>query len=286
MKKLNNKNINGIVQGGTSETIRENLKKFNDFYDFYNFSFWLVGFFEADGCFSINNRGEIRFELYQQTLDVQLLYNIKTYLQCGSVYSRNKSNSNTSTYSVQSIKHFKSIIYPIFNKKILSDVKFNQFKAICDLPSVNLPAIKGEHNNKAWLTGFIDGDGSFFVSSSQHLQILAYLSIGQKNPEVLNLINKYYFKNTLKVYSYDNIGLKKSSYSYLRISCKSISTIKNIITCPLLTRKSISFNNWLKVVEMIENKEHLTEYGQIKILNIKKSINNFKNMIESDPLSN
>jgi hypothetical protein len=133
---------------GTSETIRENLKNFNSFYDFNKFSFWLVGFFEADGCFSINNIGDIRFELYQHSLDVQLLYNLKTYLQCGSVYSR----ENISTYSVQSIKHFKTILYPIFNNKILSEVKFNQFKSICDLPSVNLPAVRGEvlSTNKAW----------------------------------------------------------------------------------------------------------------------------------------
>jgi len=273
--------------GGTSETIRENLKNYNDFYDYNKFSFWLVGFYEADGCFSINNRGEIRFELYQQTLDVKLLYNIKTYLQCGSVYSRIKSNSNTSTFSIQSIKHFKSILYPIFNNKILSDAKFNQFKAICDLPSINLPANKGIHKNKAWLTGFIDGDGSFFVSyNSKYKQILACLSIDQKNPEVLKLINNFFFNDTLKVYSYDNIGIKKATYSYLRINCKSLSTIKNIITCPLLTRKSISYYKWLKVVEMIENKEDKTELGKIKILNLKKSINNFKNKIESDPLSN
>ena len=169
----------------------------------------------------------------------------------------------------------------------MSDIKFNQFKAICDLPSVNLPAIKGEHKNEAWLTGFIDGDGSFFVShNSNTLQTSAYLSIGQKYPEILNIINKNFFKNTLKVYSYDNIGQKKSTYSYLRFSCTSLSKIKNIVTCPLLTRKSISYINWLKVVNLIENKEHLNEKGREKILVLKKSINNFKNMIESDPLSN
>ena len=58
------------------------------------------------------------------------------------------------------------------------------------------------------------------------------------------------------------------------------------MTCPLLTRKSLSFTNWLKIVEMIENKEHLTTPQKEKIKNLSKKINKFKNKIESDPLSN
>lgn len=53
---------------------------------------------------------------------------------------------------------------------------------------------------------------------------------------------------------------------------------------PLLTRKRISYNKWLKIVEMIEKKEHL---GKEKFIEIAKTINDqSKNKIESDLLGN
>jgi len=105
----------------------------------------LVGFFESDGCFSINNRGEPVFEIYQHNNDIDLLYKIKTFLQCGQVFS--KKNFYISSYIIFNKKQFITIIYPIFNNKILSEYKFLQFKKVCEL--LNLPAIKGNHNNKA-----------------------------------------------------------------------------------------------------------------------------------------
>lgn len=270
-----------LKEEGTSETIRKNLNKinFNSFYNNQNFNDWLVGFYEADGCFSINNRGELHFELYQHSNDVDLLYKIKTFLQCGTVSTR--KDRNISVFHVYSIKQFKTILYPIFNNKILSDYKFKQFKKICDL--ANLPAIKGNHNNNAWLIGFIDGDGSFFTSITEK-QISAVFSLGQKNQEILHIINNNYFNNHGKV---NGGNINKRIYYILRFSCKSLTWVNKFMLFPLLTRKRISYNKWIKIVEMIEKKEHLSSLGKEKIIEISKTINVFnKNMIESDLLGN
>lgn len=187
-----------------------------------------MGFFEADGCFSINNRGEIRFDLYQHTFDVALLFKIKTYLQCGNVYT--PKGKTTSTFTIYGVKHFKFILYPIFNNRILSDYKFNQFKKVCE--SINLTCTKGKHKSRAWLNGFIDGDGSFFVSVSE-AQVMAVLNLGQKQPEVLSIIALVFFNNTVRVNGHN--------YSILRFNCTSISYINKFIVLPFLTRKNISF---------------------------------------------
>jgi hypothetical protein len=147
----------------------------------------------------------------------------------------------------------------------------------------NLPAVKGNHNNPAWLIGFIDGDGSFFTSITEK-QISAAFSLGQKNQEILHIINNNYFDNHGKV---NGGNINKRIYYILRFSCKSLTWVNKFMSFPLLTRKRISYNKWIKVVEMIEKKEHLSSLGKEKIIEISKTINVFnKNMIESDLLGN
>jgi adenine-specific DNA methylase len=42
---------------------------------------------------------------------------------------------------------------------------------------------------------------------------------------------------------------------------------------PLKTKKATSLANWLKVYEMVLNKEHLTDKGLEKVQEIKRTIN-------------
>lgn len=205
------------------------------------------------------------------------MYNIKTRLQCGVVHSRN--NRALATYSVFSGKQFIDILYPIFNHRILSEYKFEQFKKVCDI--YGLSAQRGQHSNFAWLAGFIDGDGSFYVSISPR-QISARFSLGQKLREILDIINNNFFGNAGKVNGGDNIGQKKATYYILCFYCNKTAFVDSFMKFPLATKKRIAFARWYKIVQMIQNKEHLTLEGRLKIEKIGKNIN--KNMIESDPL--
>jgi hypothetical protein len=136
------------IKKGTSETIRENLKfkNFNSSYNFSNFSYWFVGFFEANGCFSINIFNEIQFEIFLNNQDKDLLYKIKTYIQSGIVFS--PPNSNISTLIIKRPSELISKIYPILNGKILSEYKYKQFQRVCDLQGLP-PAVRGNHKDPA-----------------------------------------------------------------------------------------------------------------------------------------
>jgi len=131
------------------------------------------------------------------------------------------------------------------------------------------------------LTGFIDGDGSFYVSISPR-QISARFSLGQKNREILDIINNNFFNNVGKVNGGLNIGKKQSTYYILCFYCSKTVFVDNFMKFPLATKKRIAFTRWYKIVKMIENKEHLTVEGRLKIEKIGKYLN--KNVIESDPL--
>jgi hypothetical protein len=249
-----------------------NLK--NQYLNDQVFYYWLVGLFEADGCFSVNHKGEIRFDLYQHSLDVGLLYQIKTRLLCGYVHTNsNKSvDKLISTYTVYSIKHFK-ILYPIFNQRILSEYKYNQFKKICDI--VGVEAIRGDHNHLSWLTGFTDGKGSFFIDNTEK-QITANYSLSQKKREVLDIIKIKYFENWDSINDVEKIGSKHNEYYILRFICTNMEFVNSFMKYRLLTKKRLDFENWCQVVKLIQQKEHLTPQGIAKIEKINLTLNKKK----------
>ena len=175
-----------------------------------------------------------------------------------------------STYTTASGKHFINILYPIFNSRILSEYKFQQFAKVCAL--YGLEAQRGIHTNPAWLTGFIDGDGSFFVSITPK-QISAKFSLGQKKREILDIINERYFKGIGTVNGGDDIGSNNATYYILCFYCNNSAFVRSFMPYDLATRKRVSFHKWKKIVDMIENKEHLTLEGRKKIENWGEEIN-------------
>lgn len=72
---------------------------------------WLIGFTEGEGCFVVNNRGDLAFIITQTSTDVGVLYFIKETLGFGKVISQ---SINTSRYVTQSKKEIE-IIITLFN---------------------------------------------------------------------------------------------------------------------------------------------------------------------------
>jgi len=69
---------------------------------------------------------------------------------------------------------------------------------------------------------------------------------------------------------------KNKDVSYTVWSIKDITNviIPHFDKYPLLTQKRVDFLLFKSIVELINRKEHLTEEGLIKIVNIKASLNN------------
>jgi len=97
--------------------------------------------------------------------------------------------------------------------------------------------------------------------------------IDQKKREILDLI-----KNHLG----GNVGHRKSQDTYYYGST-SFGSARNVIKYfdhfHLLSSKYINYLKWRKVYILIQNRDHLTDKGIIKIRNIKNTMNNLNTTI-------
>jgi hypothetical protein len=93
---------------------------------------WIVGFTDADGCFSVcANRNTIRYEfiLSQDVRSKHVLFAVKSFFGVGNVH---KAGGNMWAYSVSDVKALNSIIVPFFDthplrtSKHISWLKFRE----------------------------------------------------------------------------------------------------------------------------------------------------------------
>lgn len=136
------------------------------------------------------------------------------------------------------------------------------------------------HINPNWLTGFIDGEGCFFIN----LQKYNYaLKDGRKEKVWLTFQVTQHSRDLLlmqTIVKYLNCGRVRDRYStpavdFIVNSHKDITT--NIITLlekyPLQTVKQLDYKDFCKAAEIIRKKEHLTLDGMVKIKTIKEGMN-------------
>ena len=120
-----------------------------------------------------------------------------------------------------------------------------------------------------YITGFVDGEGSFNVSFKirndyeKKIKITACFNISQKEERILNWI-----KNILKC---GTIRARGDGVFYYEVT--NLQTLVEIIIpfferFPLRTNKFKSFMVFKEIVMMMNNKEHLTPGGFNKILKI------------------
>lgn len=206
--------------------------------DFY----WLVGFFEGDGCLSVfitkQNHYSLSFILRQA--DPKVLYKVKTFLGCGSVY---KDKQGYWTYSVRNKEGLLKVA-EILNGKLVLTKRLDQYKIWVEalnqkyktsLVPLTSPATPSWNN--AWLTGFADAEGSFNIllnvrkdSGKQRLRLRFYLdqSYSLESMQALNhwLGGSLHFKQKNK---------KKSSRLIVDTFNKAALLIHYFSTFPPLT---------------------------------------------------
>ena len=141
--------------------------------------------------------------------------------------------------------------------------------------------------NKDWLTGFVDGEGCFYVGINKSsdlkigYQVLPEFRIIQheKDVELLYSIKKFL--------GYGSVVKNRSHNSkIMEYRIRSIdSLIKVIIPFfeknKLLTRKNLDFISFRKVILIMKNGDHLNSEGLEQIWRIKNRMNRNKEKIES-----
>jgi hypothetical protein len=248
---------------------------------------WFVGFFEGDGCLTINNRNDLSFVITQATVDVQILHKIKQTLGFGSVI---KQGIRTSRFCVQNLKDLQKILYILNGNLVLPSRKKHFFKI---LEHFNIKAKKNPKicliapiNNEvmpsltdAWLSGFTDAEGCFTVSflrgSSTYRIRYIVSQKGRENLPVWSHLILMFKTGSIEAHSV------KENFSFIISGSKNCLAVYSYFNkFPLLTQKNKSFFLWKEVHQQIINKNHLDLKYLPILIEKAKSINSINKSVK------
>ena len=219
-------------------------------------NWWLVGFTDGDGCFNIyiNNKNKkisFTFKLSQKTNNLQLLYFIKKYLGVGSIIIDQKNNM--ANYKITNKKILLEKIIPLFDNYPLKSSKLKTyilFKKSINITNNNLLSQQKKIDkildlrksiidisfidqsiNKSWLIGFIEAEGSFYITLKEEKRLVHGFGITQKNDK--NLLES--IRKELKIKS----NLKWNKKGFFIIDTTNSITLKYIKDYFFKTMKGI-----------------------------------------------
>jgi len=132
-----------------------------------------------------------------------------------------------------------------------------------------------ERLDTSWISGFVDGEGCFYVGINKinkmtlGWQVLPEFRIVQhKNDEqILHKIKSYFQFGSIRINHGDRMEFRVRGLENLN---KIVSFFKN---SPLQTKKRKDFELFSSVIEMMNQKEHLTKQGLQQIAKIVSRMN-------------
>nr|YP_010710811.1 hypothetical protein P2Z26_mgp05 [Gonatophragmium mori]WCZ71175.1 hypothetical protein [Gonatophragmium mori] len=255
---------------------------------------------------------QARFIIELNVKDKYVLYKIQQFFQgIGSItitknvarYSIfslkdiNKIITFFNEYPLQGSKYidftcWKECVYLMLNKqhltsqglkKILSyknEMNFGESKKLKKLFPNIIPIKKPIFNlfnpelNPYWITGFIEGEGSFHINTNKNtnkMRPVFSIGLNQKDDKLLIRINKF-FKEIGSIY-------KSNSNNSVELKVYKINNLNYLIehlnNYPLQGFKSYNFTLWCDIVKLLENKV-LTPEILYKINDLKNKLNKWK----------
>jgi hypothetical protein len=242
---------------------------------------WLVGFTDGDGSFSIvrqNNQWSLTFKLSQSTYNLRVLHFIKTKLTVGSIYV--EKDGSHAHFRIRDRKLIESIVFPIFDKYPLLTTKqfnYNKFKdaySILINPSLNKlerdilifniintkppfnyisPAWSLVENkifnyesaskvmSKAWLIGFTEAEGSFYLVAKSANRLVHAFEITQKLDKIVLTAIKYILGIST------NVKITKlGHFTIVTTNSRAIENIINYYKNTMKGIKSLEFRIWVR----------------------------------------
>jgi len=267
---------------------------------------YLAGLFEGDGHIWIqktfsgknhNPRFCITFSLKNEPLAKKLL----EILWLGFI--RYKNSDNACVIVISSVAGLKKIV-SLINGKIRTP-KIGQLEALINWLNKNhntnillLPICDSSLLSDAWLSGFIDADGSFSIQytkkeNAKKRKISCRLRVEQRmidpssNNSYFNILNK------IATFLLCNLLTRKQSTTgntYFTLTASSLESLKVIIDYfnkyPLYSSKYLDYKDWEIVAKLRLNNEHYTKYGISKVELAKNSMNNSRTYFNWDHLKN
>lgn len=243
------------------------ILNFGDF-DVQKWPDWLIGFVEGDGCFHKNKNGNLSFQIYQK--ERAILEIIQNFFGFGKIYYH-KTNK-TYQFITGNEKNLRKIIN-LFNGNLRTINKHKQFATfVSAFNQKNLNPILLINKRKlvsledSWFSGFIDAEGSFFVSFSKKTYRFNFrFKVGQKGDNLLCLQLKQLFNDnkSCSVLYYKKHDFYQFQIDSLKGAYMIFSYLKNF---PLKTKKSQSYFKWKKIHQKLLNKSHLQPQKRIKLI--------------------
>lgn len=255
---------------------------------------WFVGFTDGDGCFNIyvnssHNKIIFTFKISQKTNNIQVLYYFKQQLGCGKVSS---TKDGMSHYTIRKKEHLQSILIPIFFKNKLLTSKEYSFLNFCECLNIaekkhisqiekinEILKIKNKiiaHDyiasswsisnlnnytvimNKAWIIGFIEAEGSFYIVKKDNKRFCHGFGISQKKDKiVLDAL-----KDILKIKS--NVKWNNNGFFSLDTYEKnSLKYIKDYFFKTMKSRKSLQYRIWARSFRHKQNYKKLEQIQKL-----------------------
>jgi LAGLIDADG endonuclease len=135
-----------------------------------------------------------------------------------------------------------------------------------------------------WVAGFSSGDGSFNIKISNstttkigsRVRLRFEIGLNIREEELIKYLVTYFKLGNYK--EKDKIFYVYYGNNSVSLQITKYSDINNVIIpffnkYPIQGQKSLDYSDFIKIVDMLKNKEHLTSEGFNKILKIKASMN-------------
>jgi len=280
----------------------------------YNFFYYLTGLIEGDGTIIVpknerNPKGKLNYPSIQIAFDLRdfpLALIIQQKLGFGSISKTKGVNCYRLT-----INNYDGLIYIVkaLNGK-LRTVKINDFYLLIDFLNKRFPELnivkneldKSSLKNNAWLSGFIDSDGHFFVrlnnkSISCGFELVQSCSDhkGRSKKDIMLILAEFFNVNLNSVNKDYCKG--KLQYAVRLTNVKSnLLLIDYLSNYNLFSSKVQNYNDFCEVINIINKKEHKrspagggctqTDKGLLRISEITKNINNRRKIFIWDHLKN
>ena len=267
---------------------------------------YLAGLFEGDGhiwiqkTFSGKNHNP-RFCITFGSKNEPLAKKLLEILEVG--FLRYKNSDNACVIVISSVAGLKKIVSLINGK--LRTPKIGQLEALINWLNKNhnanillLPLCESSLLSDAWLSGFVDADGSFSVQYTKKenalkRKISCRLRIEQRMIDPSSNNSYYNILNKIATFLLCNLLTRKqisTGNTYYTLTASSLESIKIIINYfnnyPLYSSKYLDYKDWEIVAKLRLNNEHYTENGISKVELAKNSMNNSRTFFKWDHLNN
>jgi hypothetical protein len=267
-----------------------------------NFCSYLTGLIEGDGTILVpkterSKKGRLNYPSIQiafDSRDLALALLIQKTLGFGSLSKTKGVNAYRLT-----INNYSGLIalVKLLNGKFRT-VKINDFNLLINFLNSRFPTLNlipedldlSPLNSNAWLSGFIDADGHFFVRLNKKSVTCGFELVqaiedkkGNNKKEIMFKLAE--FLNTeLKLVNKDYCN-NQNQYCIRLTSLECNLILSSYLHMfPLFSSKLLNFQDYYTVLMMIKNKEHKTSMGQELINKIKNNMNTKRTIFVWDHL--